>query len=145
MLAVEVNHIFKSFAYKVTVNDLSFSIAQNEIFGLIGPNGVGKTTIVGMLTTLVVPTGDKAFVAGINVVAQPALVKQVVNGVFWWWLPEEETLENGYMEVNVNAIVAYEPPYHPEVGINRVQGVQCQVRSCIGDWSKGAYYGNRNR
>ncbi len=53
---------------------------------------------------------------------------QVVNGVFGWWLPEKETLENGYLETNVNAIASYEPPYDPEVGINRVQGVQCQVR-----------------
>jgi thiosulfate reductase/polysulfide reductase chain A len=53
---------------------------------------------------------------------------QVVNGVFGWWLLEKETLENGYLETNVNAIVSYKPPYDSEVGINRVQGVQCQVR-----------------
>jgi len=53
---------------------------------------------------------------------------RVVNGVFGWWLPEKETLENDYLETNVNAIASYEPPYDPEVGINRVQGVQCQVR-----------------
>jgi len=52
---------------------------------------------------------------------------QVVNGVFGWWLPEKETAENGYLETNVNAVMSYDPPYDPEIGINRVQGVMCQV------------------
>ena len=41
MPAVEVNHIVKSYADKLAVDDLSFSVAQGEIFGLIGPNGAG--------------------------------------------------------------------------------------------------------
>ncbi|MCK5590305.1 MAG: ATP-binding cassette domain-containing protein, partial [Dehalococcoidales bacterium] len=48
MLAAEVNHIDKSYADKAVVNDLSFSVAQGEIFGLIGPNGAGKTTAIRM-------------------------------------------------------------------------------------------------
>jgi len=41
MPAVEVSHIVKSYTDKVVVNDLSFSVNQGEIFGLIGPNGAG--------------------------------------------------------------------------------------------------------
>jgi anaerobic selenocysteine-containing dehydrogenase len=52
----------------------------------------------------------------------------VVNGVFGWWLPEKETAENGYLETNVNGILSYDPPYDPEIGINSIQGVMCQVR-----------------
>jgi anaerobic selenocysteine-containing dehydrogenase len=58
---------------------------------------------------------------------------QVVNGVFGWWLPERETLENGYLETNVNTIASYEPPYDPEIGINRLQGVQCQVHKLFNE------------
>jgi ABC-2 type transport system ATP-binding protein len=65
----------------LAVDRLDLSVPRGEIFGLLGPNGAGKTTIVGMLTTLVIPTGGKAFVAGINVVAKPALVKQMVGVV----------------------------------------------------------------
>jgi ABC-2 type transport system ATP-binding protein len=63
------------------VDNLDMDVRHGEIFGLLGPNGAGKTTTVGMLTTLVIPTGGKAIVAGIDVVAQPALVKQVIGVV----------------------------------------------------------------
>jgi len=59
----------------LAVDRLDLKVHCGEIFGLLGPNGAGKTTTVGMLTTLVVPTGGKAIVAGIDVVANPALVK----------------------------------------------------------------------
>jgi ABC-2 type transport system ATP-binding protein len=59
MPAVEVNHIVKSYADKVAVDDLSFSVAQNEIFGLIGPNGAGKTTTIRMMMDIIKPdSGD---------------------------------------------------------------------------------------
>ncbi len=65
----------------LAVDQLDMTVHHGEIFGLLGPNGAGKTTTVGMLTTLVVPTGGKAVVAGIDVVAHPALVKQVIGVV----------------------------------------------------------------
>jgi ABC-2 type transport system ATP-binding protein len=65
----------------LAVDNLDMDVRHGEIFGLLGPNGAGKTTTVGMLTTLVIPTGGKAIVAGIDVVAQPALVKQVIGVV----------------------------------------------------------------
>jgi ABC-2 type transport system ATP-binding protein len=59
MPAVEVNHIVKSYADKAVVNDLSFSVAQGEIFGLIGPNGAGKTTTIRMMMDIIKPdSGD---------------------------------------------------------------------------------------
>ena len=59
MLAAEVNHIFKSYADKAVVNDLSFSVARGEIFGLNGPNGAGKTTTIRMMMDIIKPdSGD---------------------------------------------------------------------------------------
>lgn len=63
------------------VDDLNLSVAEGEIFGLLGPNGAGKTTTAGMLTTRVIPTSGKAHVAGIDVVAHPALAKQLIGVV----------------------------------------------------------------
>src|SRR6202453_3418762 len=59
------------------VDKLNLDVSAGEIFGLLGPNGAGKTTTAGMLTTRVVPTSGKAFLAGVDVGAQPALAKQL--------------------------------------------------------------------
>ena len=64
MLAVEVSHIAKSFADKVVVNDLSFSVAQGEIFGLIGPNGAGKTTTIRMMMDIIKPDSGDVTILG---------------------------------------------------------------------------------
>jgi ABC-2 type transport system ATP-binding protein len=53
------------------VDGVTFSVAPGEVFGLLGPNGAGKTTTVGMLTTRVRPTGGRATVGGVDVVADP--------------------------------------------------------------------------
>jgi anaerobic selenocysteine-containing dehydrogenase len=70
------------------------------------------------------PMGAIRHVASLTADVHP----DVVSGVYGWWLPELETVENGYLGTNVNAVMSYDPPYDPEIGINRVQGVMCQVR-----------------
>lgn len=62
--AVEVDHLTKKFGDLVAVNDVSFNVAQREIFGLLGPNGAGKTTLIRMMTTLTPPTSGTARIAG---------------------------------------------------------------------------------
>lgn len=64
MLAVEVNHIVKSFAAKTVVDDLSFSVGQGEIFGLIGPNGAGKTTTIRMMMDIIKPDSGSVTILG---------------------------------------------------------------------------------
>jgi len=64
MPAVEVNHIVKSYADKAVVNDLSFSVAQGEIFGLIGPNGAGKTTTIRMMMDIIKPDSGDVTILG---------------------------------------------------------------------------------
>ncbi len=63
------------------VDRLDLSVHGGEIFGLLGPNGAGKTTTAGMLTTRVVPTSGSAYVGAIDVVAHPALAKQLLGTV----------------------------------------------------------------
>jgi len=64
MLAVEVNHVVKSFTDKVAVDDLSFSVAQGEMFGLIGPNGAGKTTTIRMMMDILKPDSGEVTILG---------------------------------------------------------------------------------
>jgi ABC-2 type transport system ATP-binding protein len=61
----------------MAVDGLDLEIRQGEIFGLLGPNGAGKTTTVGVLTTRVIPTAGQAFIGEVDVVAHPALAKQL--------------------------------------------------------------------
>ncbi len=61
------------------VDTLDLSVHAGEIFGLLGPNGAGKTTTAGMLTTRVIPTSGTAYVGAIDVVAEPALTKQLIG------------------------------------------------------------------
>ena len=64
MHAIEVDQLTKKFGDLVAVNDVSFHVAQQEIFGLLGPNGAGKTTLIRILTTLTPPTSGTARVGG---------------------------------------------------------------------------------
>src|SRR6476661_5433082 len=63
------------------VDALDLVVHEGEIFGLLGPNGAGKTTTAGMLTTRVIPTSGAAIVGGIDVVAHPAVAKQLLGVV----------------------------------------------------------------
>ncbi|KPK20980.1 MAG: hypothetical protein AMJ70_07410 [Dehalococcoidia bacterium SG8_51_3] len=64
MQAVEVNHVAKSFVDRVAVDDLSFTVAQGEMFGLIGPNGAGKTTTIRMMMDILKPDSGKVTILG---------------------------------------------------------------------------------
>jgi ABC-2 type transport system ATP-binding protein len=63
------------------VRGVDLDVGTGEFFGLLGPNGAGKSTTIGMLTTLVLPTGGQAWVAGIDVVADPVGVKRRIGVV----------------------------------------------------------------
>ena len=63
------------------VRGIDLDVAGGELCGLLGPSGAGKSTTIGMLTTLVVPTGGRAWVADIDVVADPVGVKRRIGVV----------------------------------------------------------------
>ncbi|MCO6452922.1 MAG: ATP-binding cassette domain-containing protein [Caldilineales bacterium] len=66
---------------ELAVKEVSFEIAQGEIFSLLGPNGAGKTTTISMLSCLLAPTGGRATVAGHSIIAQLLQVKQAIGVV----------------------------------------------------------------
>jgi daunorubicin resistance ABC transporter ATP-binding subunit len=63
------------------VRGIGLDVPPGEFFGLLGPNGAGKSTTIGMLTTLVAPTGGSAWVAGHDVVREPVAVKRRIGVV----------------------------------------------------------------
>jgi ABC-2 type transport system ATP-binding protein len=64
------------------VVDLSFEVAQGELFGMLGPNGAGKTTTIKMLTTLLRPTSGRVSVAGFDVARDAARIRPLIGFAF---------------------------------------------------------------
>ena len=77
--AIAVEHIVKRFGSFEAVKDVSFSVAEGEIFGLLGPNGSGKSTLIRMMTTLIPATSGRAIVAGHDVAKEPDAVRRRIG------------------------------------------------------------------
>ena len=67
---IQVRNLVKTFGTFTAVNDISFDVAQGEIFAFLGPNGAGKTTTIKMLTTMLKPTSGAIELDGLNPQAQ---------------------------------------------------------------------------
>ena len=78
-MAVQVEGVCKRFGALRVVQDLGFSVAAGEIFGLIGPDGAGKTTAMRMLASVMRPDAGSIRIDGVDVVAQPDLAKHHVS------------------------------------------------------------------
>jgi ABC-2 type transport system ATP-binding protein len=63
---IHVHNLVKSFGSFTAVNDVSFNVAEGEIFAFLGPNGAGKTTTIKMLTTLLKPTSGSIRLDGLD-------------------------------------------------------------------------------
>jgi ABC-2 type transport system ATP-binding protein len=77
--AIAVEHAVKRYGDFEAVKDVSFSVAEGEIFGLLGPNGAGKSTLIRMMTTLIPLTAGRAIVAGHDVAKDPDAVRRVIG------------------------------------------------------------------
>jgi drug efflux transport system ATP-binding protein len=73
--AVETRELTRRFGALTAVDRLNLQIAQGEVFGLLGPNGSGKTTTIRMLCGLLDPSAGTATVAGIDVTVAPEQIK----------------------------------------------------------------------
>ena len=77
--AVRTRSLRKTFGPLVAVDSLDLEIARGEVFGLLGPNGSGKTTTIRMLCGLMRPTSGEATVAGYDVSAEPERVRRAIG------------------------------------------------------------------
>jgi len=77
--AVIVKDLTKVYGETIAVDAVSFSVSQGEIFGLIGPDGAGKTSIFRVLTTLLLPDGGSATVDGFDVVKDYSKIRSRVG------------------------------------------------------------------
>ena len=69
-MKLEVKNIVKKFKSTIAVNNISLEIEKNNTLGLLGPNGCGKTTSIGMMLGLITPTSGEIFIDGIKLNSQ---------------------------------------------------------------------------
>jgi ABC-2 type transport system ATP-binding protein len=77
--AIDVRGLSRTFGSFVAVKDLTFSVAQGEIFGFLGANGAGKSTAIRMMCGLLKPTSGTALIGGIDVSRDPEGVKRTIG------------------------------------------------------------------
>ncbi|MCW4014290.1 MAG: ABC transporter ATP-binding protein [Candidatus Bathyarchaeota archaeon] len=90
--AIQAENLTKTFGTVEALRGASFNVKENEIFGLIGHNGAGKTTSLRILSTLISPTKGSAKIFGYDVVKQPEKVREILS-----YLPEEA---GAYQQLN---------------------------------------------
>ncbi len=90
-MIVEVQGLKKVFAGKqavTAIDGIDLNVESGELFGLLGPNGAGKTTTIGICTTRALPTSGSVRIAGVDVVANPAVARRAIGVV-----PQYNTLD----------------------------------------------------
>ncbi len=99
---IQVQHLTKYFGPVGAVTDVNFEVEKNEIVGLLGNNGAGKTTIMRILTTYLPATSGVARVAGFDVMKESLEVRKRIG-----YLPESIPL---YPEMRVEEYLDFRAP-----------------------------------
>ena len=79
MDAIEIDRMSKSYGRLRAVNRISLSVRQGEIFGLIGPDGAGKTTLFRMMTTLMLPDSGGGRICGLDIVRDYFSIRKIIG------------------------------------------------------------------
>ena len=77
--SVEVINLKKTYGSKLAVNNINFKIKANEILGLLGPNGCGKTTTIGMILGLLKPSSGEILIEGMKVEENRINILEKIN------------------------------------------------------------------
>ena len=79
MPSIKTSNLTKSFNGNIAVNNLTIEIAKGELYGLVGPDGAGKTTTMRLLTAIMDPTSGDAQVAGHSILAEGERIKEKIG------------------------------------------------------------------
>ena len=77
--SIKVTNLKKSYGTKEAVKNINFEIKENEIIGLLGTNGSGKTTTIGMILGLLKPTSGEVLIIGLKIEENPIEILQKIN------------------------------------------------------------------
>nr|HMN30538.1 ABC transporter ATP-binding protein [Caldilineaceae bacterium] len=76
---IDVRHLTKRFGALIAVNDITFTVAEGEIFAFLGPNGSGKSTTIRMLCGILTPTSGEGHVLGFDITREGEKIKQGIG------------------------------------------------------------------
>ena len=76
---LKLENVRKTYGSLVAVDDLSFTVKDGKIFGLLGENGAGKTTTIKMLSTLILPTSGTVKINDLDIVKDRQKIKEILN------------------------------------------------------------------
>ncbi len=82
VVPITLDGLSHSYGARLALDHLTFAVSEREIFGLLGPNGSGKTTLFRILSTLMLPSGGHAAIAGFDVARQATEVRRQIGIVF---------------------------------------------------------------
>lgn len=132
---LSVNGITKIFGTRTAVNNVSFEIRKGEIYGLIGQNGAGKTTIIRIITGLCKPTSGKVYICGQNI--QTHFQKAIINVGAIIENPELYSYMSGLDNLK------YFASLYPNISINKINevvslmGMQNRIKDKVKNYSLG--------
>jgi ABC-2 type transport system ATP-binding protein len=106
---ITIQNLVKRYENLTAVDGLHLDIHENEVFGLLGSNGAGKTTIIHMLATLLKPTSGTATVNGYDIIKESAKVRASIGIVFQ--APSSDDMLTGYENLKINSLL-YGIPRH---------------------------------
>jgi len=78
-IAIRTQNLTKAFGNNVAVNGLNLEVGKGELFGLVGPDGAGKTTIMRLLTAIMKPTSGEAWVEGHSILLEGEDIKEKIG------------------------------------------------------------------
>ena len=99
MSAIELQDLHKSYGDHVALRGISFTVREGEVVGFLGPNGAGKSTAMKILTGFIAPSGGRALVKGVDVLADPIAAQQSIG-----YLPENAPI---YADMRVRDYLDY--------------------------------------
>ena len=136
-MSITVSGLTKIYGKQKAVNDISFSVGNNEIVGFLGPNGAGKSTPMKIVTGYLTPDSGEAIVNGINVNTDPLAAKKQIG-----YLPEGNPL---YYEMYVREYLEFiAGVHHLKSGVKKrieevidLTGLRLESNKKTGQLSKG--------